>query len=197
MLIFFHPFILPFLALLCYHCSLHCRSLGFHQQQCPQTTGGLTQISSTWYLCARKSPYTLHPVSQTFPQRCLWNGSNVRLIDDGFLSAFQGRSSSASSFHASLLQAIWSMLETIGNVYTHTSSQTTFAYLSSALVSYTDFFFFFFFSPFIHPDQDILVEMYPCFCSPVMSFFGEYVFSFLFSCWLPFITHLLAVVYYS
>ena len=31
---------------------------------------------------------------------------NVRLIDDGPLSSFQGRSSSASSFHASLLQAI-------------------------------------------------------------------------------------------
>ena len=34
------------------------------------------------------------------------NGSNVRLFDDGFLSSFQGRSSSASSFHASLFQAI-------------------------------------------------------------------------------------------
>ena len=30
----------------------------------------------------------------------------VRLIDDGPLSSFQGESSSASSFHASLLQAI-------------------------------------------------------------------------------------------
>ena len=35
------------------------------------------------YLCARKCPYALHPVSQTFPQRCLWNNSNARLIDDG------------------------------------------------------------------------------------------------------------------
>ena len=33
-------------------------------------------------------------------------GSNVRLTDDGPLSSFQGRSSSASSVHASLLQAI-------------------------------------------------------------------------------------------
>ena len=57
-------------------------------------------------LCARKSPYALHPVSQKFPQRCLWNGSSVRLIDDGPLSSFQGRSSSASSFKAFLLQAI-------------------------------------------------------------------------------------------
>ena len=28
------------------------------------------QFSSGWSLCARKSPYTLHPVSQRFPQRC-------------------------------------------------------------------------------------------------------------------------------
>ena len=45
--------------------------------------------------------YGLHPISQKFPQCCLWNGSNVRLTDDGPLSSFQGRSSSASSFHAS------------------------------------------------------------------------------------------------
>jgi len=50
--------------------------------------------------------YALHSVSQKFPQRCLRNGSNVRLTDDGPLSSFQGRSSNASSFHASLLQAI-------------------------------------------------------------------------------------------
>ena len=64
------------------------------------------QFSSRWYLCARKSPYALHPVSQKFPQRRQGNSSNVRLTDDGRLSSFQGRSSSASSFHASLLQAI-------------------------------------------------------------------------------------------
>ena len=29
------------------------------------------QFSSRWYLCAWKSPYALHPVSQTFPQRRL------------------------------------------------------------------------------------------------------------------------------
>ena len=34
------------------------------------------------------------------------DGSNVRLIDDGSLSPFQGRLTSASSVHASLLQAI-------------------------------------------------------------------------------------------
>ena len=38
------------------------------------------QFSSRWYLCAWKSPYALHPVSQKFPQRCLWNGSSVHLI---------------------------------------------------------------------------------------------------------------------
>ena len=43
---------------------------------------------------------------QAFPQHRLWNSSNVRLIDDGPLSSFQGRSSSTSSFHASLLQVI-------------------------------------------------------------------------------------------
>ena len=50
--------------------------------------------------------YTLHPVSQKFPQRCLWNASNVRLIDDDPLSSFQGRSCRVSSLNASLLQAI-------------------------------------------------------------------------------------------
>ena len=43
------------------------------------------QFSSRWYLCARKSPYALHPVCQKFPQRRLGNSSNVRLIDDGCL----------------------------------------------------------------------------------------------------------------
>ena len=31
------------------------------------------QFGSRLYLCARKSPYALHPVSQKFPQRCFWN----------------------------------------------------------------------------------------------------------------------------
>ena len=31
----------------------------------------LIQFSSRWYLCARKSPYALHPVSQKFTQRWL------------------------------------------------------------------------------------------------------------------------------
>ena len=65
------------------------------------------------------------PSHRSFPQRCLWNSSNVRLIDDGALSrpfkenrltddgplsSFQGRSSSASSFHASLRLAIDSVM---------------------------------------------------------------------------------------
>ena len=57
------------------------------------------QFSSRWYLCARKSPHALHPVSQKFPQCCLWNSSNW---DNGPFSSFQGRSSS----HTSLLQAV-------------------------------------------------------------------------------------------
>ena len=64
--------------------------------------------------CAWKSPYALHPVSQKFPQRCLWNGSNVRLTGDGPLSSFQGRSSIASSLHASLLQAIDVVSDVLG-----------------------------------------------------------------------------------
>ena len=43
---------------------------------------------------------------RSFPQRCLCNSSKVRLIDDGPLSSFKGRLSSAYSFHTSLLQAI-------------------------------------------------------------------------------------------
>ena len=51
-------------------------------------------------------PHTRSTLSQKFPERRLRNGSNVRLIDDGSLSPFQGRLTSSSSFHASLLQAI-------------------------------------------------------------------------------------------
>ena len=68
------------------------------------------QFSSRWYLCARKSPSAHHTVTQKFSQCFLRNSSNVRPIDDGPLSSFQGRSSRASCFHASLLQAIdWVM----------------------------------------------------------------------------------------
>ena len=40
----------------------------------------MSHFSSRWYLCAWKSPYALHPVSQKFPQCWLWNGSNVHLM---------------------------------------------------------------------------------------------------------------------
>ena len=46
-------------------------------------------FSTGWYLCARKSPYALHPVSQNFSQCRLWNGSSVRLIDDGLSRLFK------------------------------------------------------------------------------------------------------------
>ena len=60
-----------------------------------------------------KSPYTLHPDSQNFPQRCLWQGSSVHVTDDGLLSSFRARSSSASLFHASLLQAIGGVMSLV------------------------------------------------------------------------------------
>ena len=63
----------------------------------------LVRFSSVHGICAlgKAHKYALHRVSQKFPQRCLWNGSNVHLIDDGPLSSFQGRSPNAYSFHAS------------------------------------------------------------------------------------------------
>ena len=51
------------------------------------------QFSLRWYQCACKSPYALLPVSQKFLQRCLRHGSSVRLIGDGPVSSFEGRSS--------------------------------------------------------------------------------------------------------
>ena len=69
---------------------------------------GWTQFSSVQdgiYVIGKASIYALHAISQKFPQCCLWNSSNVRLTD-GPLSSFQERSSSASSFHTFLLQAI-------------------------------------------------------------------------------------------
>ena len=64
------------------------------------------QFSSRWYPCTQKSQYVLHPVSQKFSQCHLWNGFNVRLIDDDPFSSFQGKLSSTSSFHSSLFQRI-------------------------------------------------------------------------------------------
>ena len=50
--------------------------------------GESVQFSSRWYLCDQKSPQALHPVSQKFPQQCLWSGSSVRLTDNGPLVSF-------------------------------------------------------------------------------------------------------------
>ena len=54
---------------------------------------------------SEKPVYAPFRFSEMFPTLPL-NSSNVHLTDDGPLSSLQGRSSSASSFHASLLQAI-------------------------------------------------------------------------------------------
>ena len=63
----------------------------------------------------KKNPYAFHPVSQKLPHFALRRKrkkrrkkkrSDIRPVDDGPLSSFQRRSSSAFSFHASLLQTI-------------------------------------------------------------------------------------------
>ena len=41
--------------------------------------GSSVQSSSRWHVCVWKSPYALCPVSQKFPQHCLWTGSSVWL----------------------------------------------------------------------------------------------------------------------
>ena len=48
----------------------------------------------------------LSRLSDACPTLPLRRSSNVRLTDDGLVSSFEGRSSSASSFRASLLRAI-------------------------------------------------------------------------------------------
>ena len=64
---------------------------------------------------SEKPIHATHPSLRSFPNVAFWNSSNVGLIDDGPLSSFQGRSASASSFHASLLQAVDGVM-TIGFV---------------------------------------------------------------------------------
>ena len=70
-----------------------------------------------------------YPVSQKFPQRCLWNGPNVCLINDGPLSSFQGRSPSASSFNASVFQAIDGVMSLA--LYPQVVSQASQHFISS------------------------------------------------------------------
>ena len=51
------------------------------------------QFSSRWYLSAWKIPYFIYiyicstPSLRSFPKHCLWNSSNVHLIDDSPLSS--------------------------------------------------------------------------------------------------------------
>ena len=76
---------------------------------------GPVQFSSRWYLGALKSPYALYPVSQKFPQCCLWNSSNVCLIDDGPLLSFQWRPSSTSEFiHFPPFQVLSMFIDSLG-----------------------------------------------------------------------------------
>ena len=64
----------------------------------------LSSVQDGIYAFETPHNYALHPVSEKSHQRCPWNSTNVRLIGDGHLSSFHGRSSSAPSFYASLLQ---------------------------------------------------------------------------------------------
>ena len=61
------------------------------------------QFGSSWYLCAQKSPYTLHSVSQKFPKIAY---ETVPVFIWFPFSSFQGRLLRTSSLHASLLQVI-------------------------------------------------------------------------------------------
>ena len=65
-----------------------------------------SSVQDDIYALRKAHNYVFHPVSQKFPQHCLGNSPNVHLTDDGPLSSFQGRLSSASSFHAFLFQTI-------------------------------------------------------------------------------------------
>ena len=56
-------------------------------------------FNSRWYLGARKSPYAIHLSLRNFPDVAFENSSSVRRIDNGPLSSFRGRLSSASSSH--------------------------------------------------------------------------------------------------
>ena len=49
-----------------------------------------------------KSHMRSTPSLSSLPQRCIWNGSSLRLTDDGSLSSFHGKTSRASAFHDGL-----------------------------------------------------------------------------------------------
>ena len=74
-----------------------------------QTHQSLVHFSSVQLkMVSKRSEKPIYAPSRlrSFPDVVFKNSSNVGLIDDGPLSSFQGRSSSASSFHVSLLQVI-------------------------------------------------------------------------------------------
>ena len=73
-------FCFPFLLIGAVMCRCFSSPLNIYMHIC--MAGSSLQFSSRWYLCTQKSQYyALHPISQKFPQRCLWNSSSVRLID--------------------------------------------------------------------------------------------------------------------
>ena len=51
-------------------------------------------------------PYSLHPVSQQFPQGCPRNSANICLVEHRSFSTLEGGMSAASFLHSSFLQAI-------------------------------------------------------------------------------------------
>ena len=60
------------------------------REVCPSSVQfSSAQFSLTWYLRALKRLCALHPVSQGFSQRCLWNSPSVCLTDDGPPSPFK------------------------------------------------------------------------------------------------------------
>ena len=64
------------------YCKRYCNFFGLDERSHSHKTpilSSLLQFSSRWYLCAQKSPYALHPVSQKFPHHCLSNSSSVHL----------------------------------------------------------------------------------------------------------------------
>ena len=72
-------FCFPFLSIGAVMCRCFSSFLNIYMHICMASSS--LQFSSRWYLCTQKSQYALHPISQKFPQYCLWNSSNVCLID--------------------------------------------------------------------------------------------------------------------
>ena len=79
------------------------------------------------YLCARESPYALHPGSLEFPQRCFWNSSNLGLIDDGpkRLKELKVQCDCVIDFQAGNVRC--TLLKVLPDVLTGTDSMRQFA----------------------------------------------------------------------